>query len=74
MGGPPIPTTQVSVGPPISTAVVPVGPQIPTIVVPLGPKSTHMICPHCNAEIGTFTKVEPGIIAYISGFLICLIG
>lgn len=50
------------------------GPSILTTVVPVGPQPTHMICPHCRAEIDTSTKTEPGIIAYISGFIICLLG
>lgn len=50
------------------------GPQIVTTVVPLGPQPTHMICPHCHAEVDTSTKTEPGIIAYISGIIICLLG
>ncbi|GLV33652.1 uncharacterized protein CBL_11462 [Carabus blaptoides fortunei] len=50
------------------------GPQIVTTVVPVGPQPTHMICPHCHAEIDTSTKTEPGVIAYISGIIICLLG
>lgn len=50
------------------------GPEILTTVVPVGPEPTHMICPHCHAEIDTTTKTEPGLIAYIVGTIICLIG
>lgn len=50
------------------------GPEIVTTVVPVGPHTTHMICPHCHAEIDTTTKTEPGMIAYILGTIICLIG
>lgn len=50
------------------------GPTILTTVVPVGPQSTHMICPHCLAEIETSTKTEPGMIAYISGVVIALLG
>ncbi|XP_017776632.1 PREDICTED: cell death-inducing p53-target protein 1-like [Nicrophorus vespilloides] len=50
------------------------GPTIMTTVVPLGPEHTHMICPHCLAEIDTTIDKKPGLIAYIAGFLICLIG
>lgn len=50
------------------------GPQIVTTVVPLGSQPTHMICPHCYAEIDTATKTEPGLIAYISGVIIALLG
>ncbi|XP_025832521.1 cell death-inducing p53-target protein 1 isoform X2 [Agrilus planipennis] len=50
------------------------GPEILTTVVPLGPNATHMICPHCHAEIDTTTKTQPGLIAYISGLIICLTG
>lgn len=50
------------------------GPKILTTIVPVGPESTHMICPHCHAEIDTTTKTEPGLIAYILGTIICLIG
>ncbi|XP_076046951.1 lipopolysaccharide-induced tumor necrosis factor-alpha factor isoform X2 [Oratosquilla oratoria] len=47
---------------------------IVTTVVPLGPQSTHMICPHCHAEVDTATKSEPSLIAYLSGFVIALLG
>lgn len=50
------------------------GPTIVTTIVPLGPGSTHTICPHCHAEIDTTTKTEPGMIAYISGVVIALMG
>lgn len=42
--------------------------------MPLGPGATHTICPHCYAEIDTATRTEPGMIAYISGFIIALLG
>lgn len=50
------------------------GPEIVTTVVPVGANSTHMICPHCHAEIDTTTRSKPGLIAYIAGIIICLIG
>lgn len=50
------------------------GQNIVTTVVPLGPDMTHTICPYCHAEIDTATKTEPGMIAYISGALIALLG
>lgn len=50
------------------------GPTIVTTIVPLGPGSTHTICPQCHAEIDTTTKTEPGMIAYISGVVIALMG
>ncbi|XP_003704704.1 LITAF domain-containing protein [Megachile rotundata] len=50
------------------------GPTIVTTIVALGPGSTHTICPHCHAEIDTTTKTEPGLIAYISGVVIALMG
>lgn len=50
------------------------GPAIVTTIVPLGPGSTHTICPHCYSEIDTSTRTEPGMIAYISGFIIALLG
>lgn len=50
------------------------GPTIVTTVVPVGPQPTHMICPYCHAEIDTATKTEPGLIAYISGVVIALLG
>lgn len=50
------------------------GPAIVTTVVPVGPQPTHTICPSCHAEIDTKTKTEPGIIAYISGIVIALVG
>lgn len=50
------------------------GPQIVTTVVPVGPHPTHMICPSCHAEIDTATQTKPGLIAYISGATIFLLG
>lgn len=47
---------------------------IVTSVIPLGPHSTHMICPSCGTEITTKTNTTPGLIAYISGFLIAALG
>uniref|UniRef100_A0A0A9ZGQ8 Lipopolysaccharide-induced tumor necrosis factor-alpha factor n=1 Tax=Lygus hesperus TaxID=30085 RepID=A0A0A9ZGQ8_LYGHE len=47
---------------------------IVTTVVPVGPDSTHMICPHCRFEIESSTTRKPGIIAYLSGFVIFLLG
>jgi hypothetical protein len=53
---------------------LPDGTTIVTTVVPIGMNATHMICPHCHAEINTATKKEPALIAYISGLLIALVG
>ncbi|XP_060832598.1 cell death-inducing p53-target protein 1 [Bombus pascuorum] len=50
------------------------GTTIVTTIVPLGPGSTHTICSYCHAEIDTTTKTEPGMIAYISGVVIALMG
>ncbi|XP_044767163.1 lipopolysaccharide-induced tumor necrosis factor-alpha factor homolog [Coccinella septempunctata] len=50
------------------------GPEIVTTVVPIGPNPTHMICPHCHAEIITTTKSRPSAMAYITGALICILG
>lgn len=50
------------------------GTTIVTTVVPIGPTSTHTICPRCQSEINTTTNTQPGLIAYISGFIICLLG
>uniref|UniRef100_A0A1B6C017 LITAF domain-containing protein n=1 Tax=Clastoptera arizonana TaxID=38151 RepID=A0A1B6C017_9HEMI len=49
-------------------------PYIVTTVVPLGTQPTHMICPHCYAEVNTVTKTKPKIIAYLSGIVIALLG
>lgn len=40
----------------------------------MGPGPTHTICPHCQVEIESTTKTEPGMIAYISGVVIALLG
>ena len=48
--------------------------RIVTTVVPIGPQSTHMICPSCHSEMNTQTRTEPGLIAYISGFVIAMLG
>ncbi|KAK4319022.1 hypothetical protein Pmani_010001 [Petrolisthes manimaculis] len=45
-----------------------------TTVVPLGPQSTHMICPHCHAEVDTTTKTYPSVVAWLSGLIICIVG
>lgn len=47
---------------------------IVTTVVPIGPHPTHMICPSCHAEVDTSIRREPGIIAYVSGFIIAMMG
>jgi len=48
--------------------------RIVTTVVPIGPHPTHMICPSCHAEVDTNTRTEPGVIAYVSGFVIAMLG
>ncbi|CAK1554977.1 unnamed protein product [Leptosia nina] len=50
------------------------GPQIVTTVVPLGPQATHMICPSCHGEMNTATQTKPGLIAYIAGSILCILG
>ncbi|KAK7870052.1 hypothetical protein R5R35_012007 [Gryllus longicercus] len=50
------------------------GPTIVTTVVPVGPQATHMICPYCQAEVDTATRTEPGLIAYLSGIVIAILG
>lgn len=50
------------------------GTRIVTTVVPIGPQSTHMICPSCHSEMDTNTRTEPGLIAYVSGFVIAMLG
>jgi lipopolysaccharide-induced tumor necrosis factor-alpha factor len=47
---------------------------IVTTIVPLGPHSTHTVCPSCGCEINTKTTTSPGVIAWVSGFLIALFG
>uniref|UniRef100_T1H3H3 LITAF domain-containing protein n=1 Tax=Megaselia scalaris TaxID=36166 RepID=T1H3H3_MEGSC len=37
-------------------------------------KLNTTICPSCNAEIETSTRTEPGMIAYLSGLVIALLG
>ncbi|XP_021955091.1 LITAF domain-containing protein isoform X2 [Folsomia candida] len=58
------------------TAAQPIvpGPTIVTTIIPIGPRSTHMVCPHCHCEILTSTQTTPGMIAYISGAIIALLG
>ncbi|CAG9800593.1 LITAF domain-containing protein [Chironomus tepperi] len=63
-------------------AAAPLTPQQPiltaqhivTTIVPLGPHSTHTVCPSCGSEINTKTTTQPGLMAYISGFIIALCG
>lgn len=63
-------------------AAAPLTPQQPiltaqhivTSVIPLGPHATHTICPSCGIEINTKTRKTPGLIAYVSGFLIAVFG
>ncbi|KAF0309044.1 Lipopolysaccharide-induced tumor necrosis factor-alpha factor [Amphibalanus amphitrite] len=45
-----------------------------TTVVPPGPNPTHMICPHCHAEIESTVKTSPSTMAWLSGALIALFG
>lgn len=33
-----------------------------------------MICPHCHAEVDTTTKTSPSVVAWLSGFIICILG
>lgn len=55
-------------------SILAAGPQIVTTVVPVGSHPTHMICPSCHAEINTATQTKPGLIAYISGAIIFILG
>ena len=41
-------------------ATVTPGPQIVTTIIPVGPRATHMVCPHCHAEILSETRSTPG--------------
>ena len=50
------------------------GPVPPVIVTTLGSKSTNVICPHCHAEIYTAIKNAPSRVAYVSGFIIFILG
>ncbi|XP_064092255.1 lipopolysaccharide-induced tumor necrosis factor-alpha factor homolog isoform X3 [Macrobrachium nipponense] len=77
------PGVSVIQGVPIGATVTPTGyatynhaapTAIVTTVVPLGSQSTHMICPHCHAEIDTATKTSPSMVAWLSGFIICILG
>ncbi|OAD55497.1 LITAF-like protein, partial [Eufriesea mexicana] len=43
-------------------------------IIPLGPQSTRTTCPYCFAQVDTTIKTEPGMIAYISGVVIALMG
>ncbi|CRK98106.1 CLUMA_CG011474, isoform A [Clunio marinus] len=77
-----------SAPPPYSQAVngvdpaAPLTPQQPiltaqhivTTIIPLGPHATHTICPSCGAEVNTKTRTSPGVIAYVSGFIIAALG
>lgn len=60
--------------PVLAPVVAPTNATIVTTVVPIGRNATHMICPSCHAEIETTTRTEPGMIAYLSGFVIALLG
>lgn len=63
-------------------AAAPLTPQQPiltaqhivTTIIPLGPHATHTVCPTCGSEINTKTRSSPGLIAYVSGFLIAVFG
>lgn len=41
---------------------------------PLGSQPTHVICPHCQAEVDTVTKSRPSSMAWLSGLILCLFG
>lgn len=84
IGGPPIVPGQAYYVPPSHTTnTIPISnqqgtplvtQQIVTHVVTIGPHSTHMICPSCHGDINSKTRSSPGLIAWVSGFLIALFG
>ena len=39
-----------------------------------GPNPTHMVCPHCHAEIDTSVRTSPSNTAWVAGLLIALFG
>jgi len=49
-------------------------PVVVTTVVPLGGRPIQMVCPHCRAEIRTNTEKRPGLIAFISGAVLAMLG
>ncbi|ODM87912.1 Lipopolysaccharide-induced tumor necrosis factor-alpha factor [Orchesella cincta] len=49
-------------------------PVVVTTVVPLGNRPINMVCPHCRAEIRTATEKRPGLIAFISGAVLAMLG
>jgi len=51
-----------------------VAPVVVTTVVPLGSRPIQMICPHCRAEVRTNTEKRPGLIAFISGAVLAMLG
>lgn len=48
--------------------------QIVTTVVTIGPHSSHMVCPICHANINSRTRSSPGLVAWVTGFLLALFG
>jgi len=49
-------------------------PIIVTTVIPVGPEATRMTCPSCHSEIDSAIRKEPGLIAWISGGVLLLLG
>ncbi|CAL8139084.1 unnamed protein product [Orchesella dallaii] len=49
-------------------------PVVVTTVVPLGNRPINMVCPQCRAEIRTSTEKRPGLIAFISGAVLAMLG
>ncbi|XP_037086489.1 LITAF domain-containing protein-like [Pollicipes pollicipes] len=72
MGGGVAPQSPYHPQPPVAPHQVHV--PVVTTVVPPGPNPTHMICPHCHAEIESSVKTSPSTMAWISGGLIALFG
>lgn len=48
--------------------------RVVTHVATLGPHSTLMSCPSCHADVNTKVRSAPGVIAWVSGFLIAFFG
>jgi len=74
MGQAPIPPATDSPMPTEQPRSVPIVTRVITRVVTLGPHSTHMTCPSCSANVNTKVRSTPGVVAWLSGFLIALFG
>ncbi|XP_054156189.1 lipopolysaccharide-induced tumor necrosis factor-alpha factor homolog [Oppia nitens] len=53
---------------------MPVGQRFKTVTPELGPDPVPLTCGHCDALVLTETRPAPGLLAYVLGTCICILG